>query len=192
MSLAPFAAPVRSGRSSCPRSHRDREIRRRLNHRDFVFLVNETHRNHPLTCRGEPTNRCGAAYSFAAAALVRSGTKTCLNRWLAGRACRCRNARPKREEPDGKGLLRRVLAPFARRGAEPLFEDPAEMGEVVKAPRECDVADMPGHVGGIRQVALASIQALHLDVAAERDLLGGHQVAGIARRDSHRRRCARQ
>ena len=98
---------------------------------------------------------------------------------------------------DGKGagsgnrLLRRVLAPFARRGAEPLLEDPAEVGKVVEAPCECDVADVPSHLRGVRQIALASLQTLHLDIAAERDLFGGHQIAGIARRNSNSRRGAR-
>ena len=44
---------------------------------------------------------------------------------------------------------------------------------------------MPSRVGGVRQIALASLQTLDLDVAAERGLLGGHQIAGIARRDSN-------
>ena len=52
-----------------------------------------------------------------------------------------------------KALLARLLAPFARRDAEPLLEDAAEMGEVVKAPREGDLADMPGLVRGVAKVA---------------------------------------
>src|SRR5258708_17027615 len=115
-----------------------------------------------------------------APALVRSGTKTCLNWRIDGASGIAR-------EPGGERLRRRLLAPFARRGAKPLLEDPAEMGEVVKAPRERDVADVPRGVGGIRQIAPASLQALGLDVAAERGLLVGHQIAGIARRDANGR-----
>ncbi len=56
--------------------------------------------------------------------------------------------------------MRCALAPFTRRGAELLLEDAAEVGEVVKTPTEGDIADVTGHVGGIRQIALASLQAL--------------------------------
>src|SRR6187431_3663018 len=89
-------------------------------------------------------------------------------------------------------LLARLLAPFARRNAEPLLEDAAEMGEVVKTPREGDLADMPGLVGGVGEIALATLKPLRLHVSAERGLLGGHQIAGVTRRDSGRRRGARQ
>src|SRR5258708_24521838 len=65
------------------------------------------------------------------------------------------------------------------------------MGEVVKAPREGDIADMASRVSGVRQIALASLQTLQLDVAAERGLFGGHQIAGIAWRDSCGGGCAR-
>src|SRR3954465_1576415 len=91
-----------------------------------------------------------------------------------------------------RALLARLLAPFARRDAEPLLEDAAEMGEVVKAPREGDLADVPGLVGGVGQIALAALQPLRLDVTAERGLFSGHQVAGVARRNSGGRRRARQ
>src|SRR5215216_4778130 len=91
-----------------------------------------------------------------------------------------------------KALLARLLTPFARRDAEPLLEDTAEMREVVKAPREGDLADMPGLVRWVAKVALAALQPLRLDVAAERGLFGGHQIAGVTRRDSCRRRGARQ
>src|SRR4051812_37526840 len=94
------------------------------------------------------------------------------------------SARPGRARP----LL---FAPLARRGAEPLLEDTAEVGEVTKAPRVGDLADMPRRLGGIRQIALAALQALSLNIAAERRLFRGHQFAGIARRDpdggGHRR-----
>src|SRR3954468_12201670 len=81
-------------------------------------------------------------------ALVRGRTKTCLN--LQSSAQRgARGAPPRKGRPIGGNLWRRLLAPLARRGAELLFEDTAEMGEVVKAPRERDVADMPG---GMRRV----------------------------------------
>src|ERR1044071_7591321 len=91
-----------------------------------------------------------------------------------------------------KVLLARLLAPFARGDAEPLLEDAAEMGEVVKAPCKGDLADVPGLIGGVGQIALAALQPLRLDVAAERGLFGGHQIAGVTRRDSGRCRCARQ
>src|SRR5881394_842884 len=91
-----------------------------------------------------------------------------------------------------KVLLARLLAPFARRDPEPLLEDAAEMGEVVKAPCEGDLADVPGLVRRVGEVALAALQSLRLHVAAERGLFGGHQIAGVARRDSCRRRGARQ
>src|SRR3954463_1482455 len=91
-----------------------------------------------------------------------------------------------------KALLAQLLAPFARRDAEPLLEDPAEMGEVVKTPREGDLADVPGLVGGVGKIALAALQPLGLEAAAERGLFGGHQIAGVTRRDSRRRCCARQ
>ena len=58
-----------------------------------------------------------------------------------------------------------MLAPFARRDAEPLLEDAAEMGEVVKAPCEGDLADVPGMVGGVGEIALAALQPLRLHVA---------------------------
>src|SRR5947199_5986224 len=91
-----------------------------------------------------------------------------------------------------EALLARLLAPFARRDAEPLLEDAAEMGEVVEAPCEGDLADVPGMVGGVGEVTLAALQPLRLHVAAERGLFGGHQIAGVAWRDSCRRRSARQ
>src|SRR5215211_741360 len=77
-----------------------------------------------------------------------------------------------------KALLARLLTPFARRDAEPLLEDTAEMREVVKAPREGDLADMPGLVRWVAKVALAALQPLRLDVAAER---GEIPVAAAAR-----------
>ena len=46
-------------------------------------------------------------------------------------------------------LVRRVLAPFARRGAELLLEDTAEVGEVVEAPCERDIANVPSRQGGV-------------------------------------------
>src|SRR5437660_8048336 len=91
-----------------------------------------------------------------------------------------------------EGLLARLLTPFARRNAEPLLENTAEMGEVVKTPCEGDLADVPGLVGGVGKIALATLQPLRLDVTAERGLFGGHQIAGVTRRDSCRRRSARQ
>src|SRR5688572_28368931 len=94
--------------------------------------------------------------------------------------------RGRNEGGERKALLARLLAPFARRDAEPLLEDAAEMGEVVKAPREGDLADVPGLVGGVAEIALAALQPLRLDVAAERGLFGSHQIAGVARRDSCR------
>ena len=66
------------------------------------------------------------------------------------------------------------------------------MGEVVKTPCEGDLADVPGLVGGVGKIALATLQPLRLDVTAERGLFGGHQIAGVTRRDSCRRRSARQ
>src|SRR6187399_922110 len=94
------------------------------------------------------------------------------------------------QEEAGWALMARLLAPLARRDAEPLLEDAAEMREVVEAPREGDLADMPGLVGGVGQVALATLKPLRLHVPAERGLLGGHQIAGVTRRDSGRRRAA--
>src|SRR5436309_15928064 len=87
-----------------------------------------------------------------------------------------------------EALLARLLAPFARRDAEPLLEDSSEMGEVVKPPGEGDLADVPGMIRGVGKIALAELQPLRLDVAAERGLFGGHQIAGVTRRDCGRRR----
>jgi len=80
-------------------------------------------------------------------------------------------------------LLVPLFAPLSRRGAELLFEDTAEMRKVVETPCERDIADVSCGLRRIRQVAGAALQALGLDIAAERDLFTGHQVAGIARRD---------
>ena len=63
-----------------------------------------------------------------------------------------------------KALLARLLAPFARRNPEPLLEDAAEMGEVVKAPREGDLPDVPGMVRRVGEVALAALQPLRLSL----------------------------
>ena len=46
-------------------------------------------------------------------------------------------------------------------------------------------------MGGVRQIALASLQTLHLHVGAERGLFSRHQIAGIARRDSDGGGCTR-
>src|SRR6266481_6780368 len=153
--------------------------------------MNETHRRHPFAW-GDRQSWVRSLQPCLGAPLVRGRTKTCLNWRIGVQAAalphagprRCRDSKRARSED---GLPRRVLAPFARRGAEPLLEDPAEVGEVVEAPCECDVADMPGGMGGVRQLAPASLQTLHLDIAAERGLFGGHQITGIARRDSDSR-----
>src|SRR5213078_3258116 len=102
------------------------------------------------------------------APLVCGGTKTCLNAqtnagWLW---------RGRKEGAGRTALLARLLAPFARRDAEPLLEDSAEMGEVVEAPREGDLADIPGLIRRVAKIALAALQPLRLDVAAERSLFG--------------------
>lgn len=72
------------------------------------------------------------------------------------------------------GLRHRPRAPIAWRGAEPLLEDAAKMSKVTEAPRERDITDVAGRVGGIGKVALAAFQTLHLDVAAERNLFVRH------------------
>ena len=60
--------------------------RRRLNHRNLVFLMNETHRCHPFALRDQlPWVR--RLQPQRAAPLVRSGMKTCLN-WRVGGARR--------------------------------------------------------------------------------------------------------
>src|SRR6185295_13413500 len=114
--------------------------RRRLNHRHLVFLMNQTHRINPFALEAD-TRWVQSLQPWQRAPLVRGGTKTCLNRQVDGRAtpgaCGVTGGR-------WKALLARLLAPFARRDAEPLLEDAAEMGEVVKAPREGDFADVPG------------------------------------------------
>src|SRR5881397_3676388 len=97
-----------------------------------------------------------------------------------------------KEDAAWKALLARLLAPFARRDAEPLLEDAAEMGQVVKAPCEGNLADVSRLVGRVGKIAFATLQPLRLHVATERGLFGGHQIAGVTRRDSGRRRSARQ
>jgi len=71
------------------------------------------------------------------------------------------------EQAPGGSVIAQLLAPFARRDAEPLLEDAAEMGEVVKAPGEGDLADVPGWLAGSARSRLQRSSRCS-DVAAER------------------------
>ena len=80
-----------------------------------------------------------------------------------------------------------ALPEVARRHAEMLAEDAAEMREIVEAPGEGDLADVAMRQHRRGQVALALGETLGQHVALERGLLVGEQIVDIARRDAERR-----
>ena len=161
--------------------------RRRLNHRHLVFLMNQTHRIVPFALKAD--NRWVASLQpWQRAPLVCSGTKTCLNLQMDA-GCRC--AAGRREA--GRRRYWRGCSRHSR-GETPnrCLKMRLKWARSLKPHAKAISPMCRAWMRGVGKIALAALQPLRLHVAAERGLFGGHQVAGVTRRDSCRRRGARQ
>ena len=128
--------------------------------------MNETHQRHPF--RGRPTSHRYGGYAHTGPRRSCSQDRTLLV--VVGGRLRVTHVAAQggdmhdRKEPD-RVTDCRGIAPFARRGAEPVPEDPAEVGEIVKAPKPMRCRRRAAPCGGIRPVErFSTLQTLHLDV----------------------------